>query len=185
MTFLKLLPYIVILMLAIALVIAIGVAVKKQPPAKVTETTNTYRISEPVVTKIIRENVPAVIETLIVNNEPHGIASYRDSIKKDKTTVDLDIKYDIADNLFDVNAGIYSVRDSVYTETIKTIEKTIKPRFLGLTTAVGVGFSKPPGKEIGLKQADISAGLKLAGKYSLSAFADTEKTFGLRFGVDF
>ena len=186
MTFLKLLPYIIILTLVVALVVAIGFAVKKQPPAKVTEITNTYRVSEPVVTKIIRQNVPAVIETLIVNSEPHGIASYAETIKKDKTTVDLDIKYDITSNLFDVNAGIYSIRDSVHIETIKTIEKTIKPRFIGFTSAVGVGFEKDDTSgQIGLVSSDFALGVKFVNRYSMSAFVDTRKSFGLRFGVDF
>lgn len=186
MTFLKLLPYIIILILAVALVVAIGFAVKKQPPAKVTEITNTYRVSEPVVTKIIRENVPAVIETLIVNNEPHGIASYAETIKKDKTTVDLNVKYDLADNTFDVNAGIYSVRDSIYSETVRTIERTIKPKFVGLTGSVGVGFGKDSsGNQFSLSSSDIAVGAKFVGRYSVSVFADTRSIYGLRFGVDF
>jgi hypothetical protein len=186
MTFLKLLPYIIILVLAIALVVAIGFAVKKQPPAKVTEITNTYRVSEPVVTKIIRQNVPAVIDTMLVNNKPHGIASYTETIKKDKTTVDLDIKYDLTDRVFDVNAGIYSVRDSVYVETIKTIEKTIKHKFIMFTGAIGVGFEKDDTSgQIGLANSDVALGIKLANRYSVCAFVDTRKSFGMRFGVDF
>lgn len=185
MTFLKLLPYILILILSVALVVTIGVATRKQPPAKITEVTNTYRVSEPVLTKIIRKDVPAVIETLFVNNELRSIASYSETIKKDKTTVDLDVKYDIAGNLFTVDVGVYSVRDSIYVETVKTIEKMIKPKLVGLTGAIGIGFEKNNDGQVGLSKSDIALGVKFVNQYSVLAFVDTRKTFGLRFGVDF
>lgn len=184
--FRKILPYVIIVLLVVALVVAVGFAVRKRPPASVTEVTNTYRVSEPVVTKIIRERVPAVVETLIVHGKPHGIASYSETICKDKTTVDLSVRYDIADSVFDVNAGIYSVRDSIYVESIKTIEKVARPKFVRLTGAIGVGFEKDSARAgVSPASSDISIGVKFVNRYSVCAFVDTREVFGLRFGVDF
>lgn len=183
---------------SLALVVLLGLLFaaysfgKRSIPPVATEniTNNTYKTTLPVETRIIRESVPAIIETLVVNNEPHGIASYSETIVRDKTTVDLSIKYDISSSLFDVNANIYSVRDSVYVETTKTIDRVFKPKLLGFTASVGAGLDFPSQNEqYNISYGDVSAGLKIAGKYSVQSFVaiqDSKKpVYGLRLGIDF
>ncbi len=184
MSFVKLLPYIIILILVIVLVIVIGLAGKKQQVPVIREVTNTYRVSEPVVTKIVRENVPAVIETLLVQDRPHEVAVYRDTVRKDKTTVDLDVCYDVYERSFDVNADIYSVRDSVFVMKEMVRETTVKPKLLGFASELGVNFEQDNGS-VGLASVDVGVGVKIAGRYSIYAVVDTRRTVGLRFGVDF
>jgi len=180
--------YIFYVLVALAVICSyLGVyflASRPAPVAQSTSTTRTYQTTIPVKTVIIREQIPARIDTVVVDGHAYDIASYNDTLKKDKTTIGLRVRYNEYSNLFDVNADVSTVRDSVYSEknTITVIEK--KQKLIGLTGGISTGFSKS-GSSVALKNAGIDAGIKILGRYSATAFANTDNVFGIRLGVDF
>jgi hypothetical protein len=130
----------------------------------------------PVRTTIIRESLPARIDTIYVHDEAQEVASYRDIITEGKATVDLDIKFNKKTDIFSVKTDISVLTDSVY------VEKHVyhKPKPIRPSVALGTGFS-----DEGLNHATLDAGLIFANKYRITAFASTNKTYGVRVGVDF
>lgn len=135
-----------------------------------------HRTTVPVRTTIIREQLPARIDTVYVNGDPQAVASYREVITEGKATVDLDVKFNKSTDMFSVKTDISVLSDSIY------VEKNIyhKPKFLRPTIAIGTGFSSG-----GLDYTAIDAGLIIANKYRITAFASTDQTYGVRLGVDF
>lgn len=133
----------------------------------------------PVKTTIIREQIPGRIDTVYVDNVPQEVARYQETIAKDKVVVDLDIAFNKATDMFSVNSNITSFRDSVY------VERIIQPKvsLFRPMVAFGAGFTG----EDGLNPECIMAetGIVIRGKYALSAFGTTNKTFGLKVGVNF
>lgn len=148
----------------------------------------------PTETVIIREKVPGKVDTVYVDGTAHEIARYRDVIVSDdeKVRVDLAVDYDCRENLFDVNAGIYAVRDSVYVEKLVTKEVQIKSKPVRLASNISIGFGSYEKDErdnsFGLVYSDISVGVRLFDSYSVSPFVGLQDTgrliYGLRFGVD-
>jgi hypothetical protein len=130
----------------------------------------------PVKTTIIREKIPGTIDTVYVGTEPHEFARLKETIKKDSVTVSLDVAYDRTNNLFSLNADIAATRDSIYVE--KIINK--KQPLFRPTAALGAGFKSD---EETVLSAEI--GVAIANKYRLSAFVATDRTVGLRVGIDF
>jgi hypothetical protein len=138
-------------------------------------------INQPAETRIIREHVPAVIETLYVNREAREIATYNAVIDTNQVSVDIGLRYDEASNLFDL------IRFHAVPEKKNVIVSTTtnnKPKPFGLTGGVSVGFQK---KEdgYGLASAGIDCGVVFAGKYSATAGIDTNGTLSVRLGVNF
>jgi len=142
----------------------------------------------PIETRIIRENVPAVIDTVGEGEDAYEVAYYSEQIVENdgKVKIGLNIDYNEKTNLFNVGADINVVRDSIYVEkiTTKTIEQ--KPPFVRLTGQVGIGFGKDERENgISVKSSDVAIGVKFVNRYSVLAFVDIDLTYGLRFGVDF
>lgn len=144
-----------------------------------------FHTTTPVITRIIESNLPAKIDTIYIGSIPHEKASLDTIIVNGKTTVDLSISYDEASNLFSLDTSITSMIDSIYVEkeVIKTITK--KPKFIGLTAGIGASMAKNSDGSMDISSGQIDAGLKIAGKYSITAFVNTEKEIGARFGIDF
>jgi hypothetical protein len=164
MTWLKYIWYIVAAIVLVGLVLG-GYFYGRKPPQTIT-------ITKPVETTIVYRQLPAQI---IVAPDGHEIASM-DTIlvSVDSTaTVDMRLQYDEQSNLFDVNAKITTMN------TTKIIIQ--KPPFMSPVAGIGVGFQN--GME--LKQAQIDAGIRFVGKYDLTIFYNTEKTYGARIGVRF
>lgn len=132
----------------------------------------------PVRTNIIREQLPAHIDTVWVDNVSHEVATYSTTIDTNKVHIDLEVKYDEHTNLFNTKHTIIALRDSVYKEKIveRLIEK--KPRFIALSSGMSVDFG-----EAGINSAGIDAGVLLRGQYQLNAFVTTEKLYGVRVGI--
>lgn len=152
----------------------------RQPAPETNTSVQVHHITRPVETKIVREHLPARVDTVYINNEPHPIARYSETIEKEKTKVDLSIAYDERLREFSVDTKITSLIDSVFVEKeiLRTIEK--KPKFLGLMAGVQVGAGDGQ-----LANAGLDVGVKFVGKYSLSAFVNSDRIYGVRFGVDF
>lgn len=170
-------PYLmglIVLLLIVCGVLGYFVARKPQPISTVT---NTYSTTLPVQTHIIYKDVPGQID----NSSGHEVATLDTTfVSPDrKTTAAFAIRYDEQSNLFNLGANISTVRDSIYVE--KVITHTLKPPFIGLTGGVSVGFQD---KAV-LRNAQIDAGIKVRGKYSATVFYNTDKFYGLRFGIDF
>lgn len=175
--------YLVIFLVVIGLLFLSLYFYSRYVPTKIESNSKTYTYTLPVVTKILRQNLPALIDTVWADSTSHEVASYREKVSKGKTSVDFGIRYDERTNLFDVNADITAVVESVFVEkeTIKTI--TRKPKFIGLTGGISIGGSSFTNPQ--LSQAGIDAGFKFVGKYSATAFINTDKNYGVRLGIDF
>ena len=136
----------------------------KQPDKKAENIPNTI-----THTQVIYKQVPAVVETLLVNDVPREYATLE--AEKDTNDVHLSLKvgYDELDNKFDVKTDIYSTKQK------------IKPKTVQLTSSLGIGFGSQ-GLDPDYAVADMGVKIK---NYRITAFADTKKTYGIRLGVDF
>jgi len=174
--------------LCVLLIIALCVSMfmlgktKAEKPS-ISETT--IRTTIPEKTIIIRERIPAKIDTVDIEGHQHEIASYTDIVDTNNVYIKTDIRYDEHSNLFDVRHDIRALRDSVYVEKITQLPPVvIKPKFIGLTGGITTGFANSE-NGLALHSSGIDAGIKIKGKYSATLFANTDEVFGLRFGVDF
>ena len=154
----------IILIIIVVLLLVLGWYIYK---SKKTETQELPAVIEH--TQIVYKQVPAKVETLVVNNVPREYATYE--AEKDTNNVHLSLKigYDELDNKFDVKADIFSK------------EKVLEPKKVQFSSSIGIGF-KPD--DIDPDYAVLDAGVKVK-NYRITAFADTRKTIGVRLGVDF
>jgi hypothetical protein len=174
----KYLFYTALLLAFIGILVVVYLLARRPFPPPSSETSNHYT-TLPVQTKIIYKNLPGKV-VIVDGHEVASIDTLLTSPDK-KTTIDLGVRYDEQSNLFDLDTTISTTRDSIYIE--KIIDRTPKPKFIGFTTAVGVGFNGKDG--INPDYVCLDAGIKFLHKYNTTLYADTRKTFGVRFGVDF
>ena len=174
--------------LCVLLIIALCVSMYKLGKIKAEKpNTNetTIRTTIPEKTIVIRERIPAKIDTAYVDGHQYDMASYSDVVDTNKVYVKTDIEYDEYHNLFSVRHDIMALRDSTYIEKITQLPgEKYKPKFIGLTGGITTGFANTD-KGLTLHSSGIDAGIKLLGKYSATLFANTDEVYGLRFGVDF
>lgn len=177
----------VALVIAILAVVAVFrlTAKNKLPTSTITE--NRYETTVPVRTVVIRESLPARIDTVYIDGTAYEIARYTDTLDTNKVYIKTDIKYDERTNLFDISRDINIQRDSVYVEKITTVfEKLPKPKLVSMTGAIGSGFkSDEKSGGLVLNSMCLDAGIKIKSKYSATLFATTNAEYGIRFGVDF
>jgi hypothetical protein len=176
--------YILITLLAAGALVGVYYLARRPiPPPVITETVNSTTSTLPVVTKIIRENLPARIDTVFIDNTMYEMAYHTERIERERAIVDLDIEYDERFNLFDIRADVTSFNDSIYVE--KIIEKTeyIPRPPIAFTADMGVGFSGLA--DVDPEYVSLGAGIKIVDKFRVGVFADTRLTYGLRLGVDF
>lgn len=156
----------------------------RRPPINTyTEVTHEHHTVTPVETKIIYRNVPAELETLYVDGHEYIYARHHAVIDTNKVHVEVDIGYDELKKTFDVSHRVNTQRDSVYVEKIVTITQAPKPKLLGLTAALGVGFQASDALDP--THASFDFGVKIVDKYRATLFVDTRQTYGLRLGIDF
>lgn len=153
--------YALILLVAVA---ALVVAFKFGSKSTVTNTT----VMLPSETRIVYRDIPAAIST---SPEGHTIASMDTTLYSDDLAVKiaLGVDYDKTDDLFNVRANI------------EQFPVKVNPKLFGLVAGVGVGFRD----SLRLNDAELSAGVEMNEKYSLSLFGRTDRTYGLRFGMRF
>jgi hypothetical protein len=60
--------------------------------------------------------MPAIIDTIWVNNESIEIATYKTVIDTNKVTVDLSISYNEKSNVFSLDSSVTALVDSIYVE---------------------------------------------------------------------
>jgi len=169
----------VLIILVIVLLAGNIYLMRKEKPVNITETHTETKTTIPVKTVIIERNLPAIIDTIWVNNESIEIATYKTVIDTNKVTVDLSISYNEKSNVFSLDSSVTALVDSVYVEKEKIVymPKKIKP--IGLTMGLGLSMLEQQ------YYPQIDAGIKLFNKYSITGTIDTEKKLGIRFGVDF
>lgn len=157
----------------------------KEPPIVVEN--RTERVTQPTVPTVIRERMPAVVETLWVNQEPHEIATWNAVIDTNRVSLDISVRYDEKTNLFDlIKLRAVGLVDSIYVERPVRVEVPRKRKALGFTGAVGVGFGTDPEQQQPvLKTAVLDAGIVIMERYRVTGWGDTAGRYGLRFGVDF
>lgn len=153
--------YALIVLVAVA---ALVVAYRFGGRSTVTNTT----VMLPSETRIVYRDIPAAIST---SPEGHTIASMDTTLYSDDLSVKigLGVDYDETDKAFNVKANI------------EQFPVKVNPKLFGLVAGVGVSFAD----SLRLHDAEISAGVELMEKYSISAFGRTDRTYGLRFGVRF
>lgn len=87
-----------------------------------------------------------------------------------RSQVELGIGYNEATNLFRLRAN--------FSETSQIMPEP-KRKAIGFVGGVGVGFAD----SLKLHDAELSAGVEFAERYSVALFGRTDKTYGIRFGV--
>jgi hypothetical protein len=138
----------------------------------------------PVIEQTINEftvldSIPASVQTV------HIVAPSGEPIQTENATMDttltspsgnsrvsLGIGYNEYSNLFNLRAN--------FSEAIPEL-KPAPPRPIGFIGAVGIGFRD----SLQLRDAELSAGIELREKYSVSVFGRSDLTYGVRFGVRF
>lgn len=175
-----------LVLLTAGLVTGTYLVVSKRQPEVVVEQ-RTERITTPKVTTVIRELIPAVVETVWVNREPHEIATWTAVVDTNQVNLDISLRYDEKTNIFDlVKLRAVGIADSVYIEKPVPVEVPRPRRWLGFTGAIGVGFgmaAEPERPE--LQTAVLDAGIVLYERYRVTGWGDTAGRYGLRFGIDF
>jgi hypothetical protein len=138
----------------------------------------------PVIEQTINEftvldSIPASVQTVHIV-APSGEVAQTEYATMDTTLtspsgnsrVSLGIGYNEYSNLFNLMAN--------FSETIPELSP-IPPKAIGFIGAVGIGFRD----SLQLRDAELSAGIELREKYSVSLFGRTDRTYGIRFGVRF
>lgn len=137
-------------------------------------------VIEQITTYIEADSIPAQISTYYITKPgssapptPAEYARMDTSLVSDsgRTEVKMGIGYDEYRNQFDLRARI-----------IETPPVPQPPRLFGLTTSLDIGyrnFDDAVPEVIG-----IGAGVKIVEKYSIEATINTDKTYGIRLGVD-
>lgn len=138
----------------------------------------------PVIEQTINEftvldSIPASVQTV------HIVAPSGEPIQTEYATMDttltspsgnskvsLGIGYNEYSDLFNLRAN--------FSEAIPELKPT-PPRAIGFIGGVGIGFRD----SLQLRDAELSAGIELREKYSVSLFGRTDRTYGIRFGVRF
>lgn len=141
-----------------------------KPPIIQNVTTNEYTIMD---------SIPASIHNIRIVT-PTGEPIQAEYATMDTTLVSpsgnsrmsLGIGYNEYSNLFNLRAN--------FSEAIPELKPT-PPRAIGFIGAVGIGFRD----SLQLRDAELSAGIELREKYSVSLFGRTDRTYGIRFGVRF
>lgn len=154
-----------------------------------TITNNTHKTTLPVETKIIRENVPAKIDTVFVDGRLYEVASHRELINENNVSVELDIEYSEYNKLFDIRHNIRTVRDSIYVEKIVDRVVEHRPAFLRPIMGMSIGTGSIGENKYNVSYGDVSAGIKISDKYSTQVFAGFRESqkpvYGIRLGIDF
>lgn len=154
----------------LGLVYLLGYSHQKAPVIRHV-TTNHYTIVD---------SIPAKITTLQVVDRQTGAVVQTEYAKMDtiltspsqQSQVEVGIGYNENTNTFDLQAN--------FRETLPDPIQPL-PRLLGFVGAVGIGFADT----FTLHDAEISAGVEIRERYSVSLFGRTDKTYGLRFGIRF
>lgn len=165
-----------IVALAVAAIALLGAAYwlgysHDKPPVIEHVTANEYTIIDSIPGKVqVIRAVDRATNTIIqteyaemdtVLHSPNG-----------RSQVELGIGYNEYSNLFNLKAN--------FSEAIPE-QKPTPPRAIGFIGGVGIGFRD----SLQLRDAELSAGIELREKYSVSVFGRSDLTYGLRFGVRF
>ena len=151
----------------------------------------TRQVTQPTVTTVIRERMPAVVETLWVQGEPHEIATWAAIIDTNRVHLDMVVWYDTHEQVFDlVKLNAVGLVDSVYVSgpaVVKEVER--KRKFLGVTGALGIGWAKADPLDEGADprrpvNAVVDAGVVIKESWRLTCCGDSQGQFGMSLGVD-
>ncbi len=171
----------IVVIVAICAVLLVGVyyaGMRNAKVIKVADHETTINTTIPVRTHVIREQLPAVIDTVWIDRISHEVARYSETIDTNRVYVDLNVEYDEYSNLFNIKHSVMALRDSVYKEKIVERLTPYKPRFATPCGGLGVGFVD---KQI--DNASIDLGVVFRGRYQTTAYIDTNKRYGARLGV--
>ncbi len=119
----------------------------------------------------ITVTAPAVIthESVTPDSVLHEIATLDTLITTERTAVDLRVRYDEADNLFNIKAQI--------------LEQPIpQPKPVRLAIEIDSGWTGKDGWNPDV--VGVGVGVEVKERYRILGFVNTKKTFGLRLGVN-
>lgn len=121
--------------------------------------------------KPIAITAPAVIthESVTPDSVLHEIATLDTLIATERTAVDLGIRYDETDNLFNIKANIHE----------QPLPKEKPVRF---AMEIDSGWTGKDGYNPDV--VGVAAGVQIAERYRILGYINTKKTFGIRLGVN-
>lgn len=159
----------------------------QREPKTITNTVteiDTLVVVDTVRTTIYRDRVITVIDTIIVDGHEYTVARYKETIDTLNVRVALDIEYWEQERYFNVRSDVSAETSTVYiTETIaNTIEKPYP--LMSAIAGISPAFSFSEDK-VNVHSFMLDAGVRLAGKYDISAFGSTDGTYGIRAGIKF
>ena len=178
----KILPW---LFLVIAILV-IAIMAMRQPDVVhgIDTRIETRVVRDTVIIPVYRSRVITKIDTLFIDNHEYTVARYKERIDTTRVSIDLDIAYWEQLRKFDVKAMVLAETDTVYvTETItRTVVKNPPP--LSLIAGLNPMFKIENGR-LDLDNVGAEAGIRISGKYDLTARANTREMVGLGFTVRF
>ncbi len=161
-------------------------ALRVEKVEKVEKVERVERTSVPQVTSVNLKSVPAVVDTRIRKGKAREVATYDATIDSGRVSVDIGVEYDEEANVFDLIKFKATVpRDSVYVERIERVEVVKKPKLIGICGGVRALARKGDGGDYGLSGVGADLGVKILGKYSLTAGIDSGGELSARVGIDF
>lgn len=137
-------------------------------PPVIEQTINEFTVLDSIPASI--HNIRIVTPTGEVAQTEYATMDTTLTSPSGNSKVSLGIGYNEYSNLFNLRAN--------FSEAIPELKPT-PPRAIGFIGAVGIGFRD----SLQLRDAELSAGIELREKYSVSLFGRTDRTYGIRFGV--
>jgi len=155
-------------------------------PEIVERSEKVVRTSVPQVTSVNLKSVPAVVDTRIRKGKAREVATYSATIDSGRVSVDIGVEYDEEANVFDlIKFRATAARDSVYVERIERVEVVRKPKLFGICGGVRASAARGAAGSYGLSRVGADLGVKILGKYSVTAGIDSGGEVSARVGIDF
>lgn len=172
----------IVLTMAILGMLAMGLQLLGRRGEVVSTKTVTSKM-EPVNVNLVA--VPADVETVVKDGKAREVATYSATIDSARAIVDIGIRYDEDSNVFDlIKFRAMVPRDSVYVERIEREIVKTKPPIIGLSAGIRTMHGKI-GNKLDVSAVGVDLGIKIVGKYTISAGLDSDGTLSARLGIDF
>lgn len=165
--------------------LVLGSMLMKRVPAAETKITE-KRVSVPQVTGVSLKSVPAVVDTRIRKGKPREVATYAATIDSGRVSVDIGVEYDEEANVFDlIKFKATAPKDSVYVEKVVTVREPVKRKLIGICGGVRASAARSDSGSYGLSRVGVDLGVKILGRYSITAGIDSDGEVSARLGIDF
>lgn len=177
-----------LLIISVLVIVIVILANRKDPETQTTTVTevDTLLVTNTVHTQLVKTKVVTEYDTIYVDKRPYLMAKYSGTVDTTDVSVKLDITYSEYDKLFDVAADIKANIKTEYITTTVTqtiVKEKPYPAFAPIFGMTPIFTSKD--KKYSLNSMGADLGVRVNGKYDISAYGNTDKSVGLRLGVRF